>query len=135
MTTYTEVLPGTKTSPHRAVTWTPCGCGCGVLTVSDRRTHTRYAVCEVAVGKGFSGRAFRLTKAGGAEHYTARVGGHESDHDCDCPGHAYGRGKACKHVAAVRALLANDWLDEREGVADLAAEVEAKDRHYTTRGL
>jgi hypothetical protein len=127
MTTFTELLPATKTSAHRACTWTPVAAGVGVLTVSDKRTSTRYAVCEFATD--LPGRAFRLTKPAGGEVYCTRYAG-PRDHDCDCKGHTFAG--HCKHVDA---LLANDWLDERETVADVAAEVEAKDAFYTSRGM
>lgn len=129
MTTFTELLPATKTSAHRSCTWTPVCQGTGVLTVSDKRTHTRYAVVELPVARGFAGRAFQLTKADGGV-YCVRYAG-EHDHSCDCPGHTYARGKGCKHVDAVAALLANDWVDEVETVTDVAAGIEAKDAYYS----
>jgi hypothetical protein len=133
MATFTETLAPTKTSAHRACTWTPVKAGVGVLTVSDKRTHTKYAVCELPVARGFGGRAFKLTKTTG-EHYCVRVNG-EHDSTCDCAGFAYGRGKACKHIDAVAALLSNHWVDDRETVTDRAAEVEAMDAHYASRGM
>lgn len=131
--TFTETLAPTKTSTHRACTWTPAAAGVGVLTVTDKRSHTRYAVVELPVAGEFAGRAFKLTKAGG-EVYCVRVNG-ERDSTCDCAGFTYARGRACKHIDAIDALLANDWMDEREAVADVAAEVEAKDAYYTARGI
>jgi hypothetical protein len=133
MPTFTEILPATKTSAHRACTWTPAAVGVGVLTVADKKASVRYAVCELPVARGFGGRAFKLTKTTG-EHYCVRVNG-EHDSTCDCAGFTYARGKACKHVDAVAALLANGWLDELETVCDLAAEIEAKDAYYAARGI
>jgi len=132
--TLTEVLPASRTSPNRAMTWTPATVGIGTLTVTDTRTHVRYGVCELPLGKGFSGRAVKLTKGDG-EAYCVRVGERAGDHHCDCAGFSYGRGKACKHIAALAALVENGWLDELETVSDRAAEVEAKDSYYAARGL
>ena len=130
--TLTELLPPTTTHSHRALTWTPATVGVGTLTVTDTRTHVRYGVCELPVGRGFSGRAVKLTKGDG-EVYCVRVGERAGDHSCDCKGFSYGKGKACKHIAALAALLENGWLDELETVTDRAAEIEEKDHYY--RGL
>lgn len=81
--TFTETLAPTKSSAHRACTWTPVCAGTGVLTVTDKRSHTRYAVVELPVASEFTGRAFRLTKTTG-EHYCVRFAD-EHDHSCDLP--------------------------------------------------
>src|SRR4051794_24428386 len=102
------------------MTWEPAAAGVGTLTVTDTRTHTRYGVVELPVGRGFGGRAVKLSKADG-EVYCVRVGTRPGDHSCDCAGFAYGRGKPCKHLAALTALHENGWLDGRETVADIHA--------------
>lgn len=131
---FTELLPATKTHANRAMTWTPATATTGVLTVTDTRVHVRYAVCELPVGRGFTGRAFKLTKADG-EIYCVRVGERPGDVSCDCAGFTFGRGKPCKHITAVRTALDVGFMcrDERETVTDRAAEVEAMDAHY--RGM
>jgi hypothetical protein len=117
MTTFTDVLPASTTHMNRAMTWTPGDRpGTGSLTVTDTRTHVTYAVHELPVGRGFTGRAVRLTKADG-ERYAVRCGSADHDHSCDCAGHTYGRGKPCKHVEALRALLANGCDPSRPGSA------------------
>lgn len=109
--TFTEVLPASKAHAHRAVRYTPAGKGRGELTVTDTRTHTVYSCVEIATGPGFPGRAVVLTKRCG-ERYAVRVGTHPRDVSCDCAGFVYGRGmRLCKHVEALRGLLANGWLD------------------------
>lgn len=116
MATLTELLEPTRTHQHRCVRWEPCDpaarCACsGVLTVETRKASDRYAVTEFPV-IGFTGRAFRLTKAGGADVYNVRVGTRPADVSCDCAGFTYGGGRRlCKHVDACVALLANGWLD------------------------
>ena len=141
-TTFTEVLAPTLTSKNRAMTWAPADAGCGVLTVTDSRSHTRYAVCEFDIARGFAGRAFKLTKST-REIYVVRFGP-GSDMSCDCKGFTYGGGKrTCKHVDACRELIANDWLktpadevgDELETVADVAAEVEERDAYYQSHPI
>jgi hypothetical protein len=136
MATFTEVLPATQTHANRAMTWEPAGNGCGVLAITDTKTHTRYGVCRRPIGKGFAGVAFKLTKADG-EVYCVRVGDAAEDVSCDCKGFAFGRGKPCKHVAAVRGMIENGWLpalpDTREAAWEridrmfaAAAKEEAK---------
>jgi predicted nucleic acid-binding Zn finger protein len=132
--TFTEVLEPTATHKNRALTWMPAATGVGVLTVTDSRIHVRYGVCELPVGKGFSGRAVKLSKADG-EVYCVRVGERAGDDHCDCKGFSYGRGKPCKHISALAALLENGWLDELETVSDRAAEIEEKDSYYAARGI
>lgn len=124
MPTFTEILPASKTSPNRAMRYTPCCAGCGVVELTDKRSHVRYALAVQPFG------GVRFTKAGGAETYVATASA------CDCAGFTYGQGTPCKHVAAVRALVANDWLshDGRETVTDRHAEAEGRDAHYS-RGL
>lgn len=124
MSTYTEVLPPSKTSPHRAMKYTPACVGVGVLELTDKRSHTRYAVAVQPFG------GVRMTKPDG-ETYVVTAG------TCDCAGFTYGRGRLCKHIEAVHAMLANRWLeaDERETVSDPTAAAEEKDAYYGTGTL
>ena len=123
-TTFTDLLPPTRTSPNRAVKYTPACAGVGVLELTDSRSHTRYALAVQPFG------GVRLTKAGGEESYVVTVG------TCDCAGYTFGRGKPCKHIDAVGCLLGNGWLecDERETVRDIREEADERDHYYASAG-
>lgn len=54
------------------------------------------------------GRAFHLVKSG--DSYDVFIPSNGQDHNCSCPGHAYGRGKPCKHVLACRALIEGELV-------------------------
>jgi hypothetical protein len=102
MEVYTEILPATKSQKHRAYTWEPVAAGdtplAGVLTLTDSRTHTRYAVSEFPADHG---RGFVLRKSGGAGHYSCLVAAHTGL--CECRGYeAHGH---CKHLDALRDLI------------------------------
>jgi hypothetical protein len=120
MATLSEVIGGCKTSPNRAIRWTPCGCG-GKLEIHCSRAVTTYTVREFKTN--WLGRAFRVTKGNG-EAYNVFAANDRRYSTCDCAGFAYGRGKPCRHLEAVYALLSNRWLDE------LMSEVPA-DPPYT----
>lgn len=117
MPTFTEVLPGSKSNPHRALKYTPACKGVGVLELTDKRSHTRYALAVQPFG------GVRLTKAGGAETYVV------SPAACECAAHTL-RGSRCKHIVAVEALMANRWLDgdDRETVGDPAERADGYDQ-------
>ena len=111
-----EVLPAQKSSPHNALTFHPGdrpGAGTLVVDTSRGRTRTSYAVEPVPTG--WDGRGFRLTKrAGGTDPeagvydvFACRRG---ADHSCDCKGFVFGRGRPCKHLLAVLALIENRWV-------------------------
>lgn len=122
MPTFTDLLPPSKTQKHRAVKYTPACSRVGVLELTDARTHARYALAVQPFG------GVRLTKADG-ETYVVTAG------RCECAGFVYSRtGSPCKHVEAVRCLLANGWLalpgDEREAVADPREAAEELDAWY-----
>lgn len=123
MPTFTEVLPGSKTSPNRAMKWTPACAGVGTLELTDKRSHVRYAVAAQPFG------GVRMTKADG-ETYVVTAG------TCDCAGYTFGRGKLCKHIEAVHAMLANRWLeaDDRETTGDPVEAAEEKDAYYASAG-
>lgn len=114
MTTFTEILPATKSSPHTAIRWTPdlqLPPGYGVLRIDAKRCTCTYRVTPFATD--WPGRAFHLAKddAGGdhtEEAYDVFVHDHDEAHDrCTCKGFFYAG--HCKHAAAARALVANGW--------------------------
>lgn len=107
---YVEVLPATLSSKHNALNFVPGEvAGSGLLTLMTTNV-VEYRVHEF--GNDFHGRSFKLTKLASEdtedESYAVFVGDHETH--CDCKGYAYGRGKPCKHIEAVRSLLSNHWL-------------------------
>lgn len=118
-TTMTEVLPATASSKNNAVRWTPNADDAfspvaGVLAIDTKRASVSYTVSEFPAD--MPGRAFLLRKAVTTgdeltDSYTVFCSARGPHADsCDCPGHSYGRGRACKHTSAVRALIANAWL-------------------------
>lgn len=121
MPTYTEVLPASKSNPHRAMKYTPACRGVGVLELTDARTHTRYALAVQPFG------GVRLTKAGGVETYVV------SPAACECAAFTL-RGYRCKHIEAVESLVANRWLDadDRETVGDRHDDADERDQWYAT---
>jgi hypothetical protein len=82
-----------------------------VLWITDKSKTTAYRVESIASHLG--GRAFQLSKAdcGDGEPATYSVlldGAHST---CDCPWGTYGANKkACRHVAALNAVLAKGQL-------------------------
>ena len=126
MPTYTEVLPASKTSPNRAMKYTPACTGVGVLELTDSRSHTRYALAVQPFG------GVRLSKSDGETYVVTPAA-------CECKGYVFGRGALCRHIHAVHALLANGWMDvagdDRETVTDTAEEIEAKDAWYAAGRL
>lgn len=120
MPTFTDLLPPTRTSPNRAVKYTPACSGVGVLELTDNRSHTRYALVRQPFG------GYRLTKAGGSETYVVTVG------QCECKGFVFGNGKPCKHITALETVIGNGWLDDRETVRDVYAEAEEMGEWYDT---
>lgn len=116
MPTFVEVLPATKSEPHPGILWTPGAYpGTGKLTIQGKRTPTtHYAVAEFPTE--WAGTAAKLVKFVDtpgqdreSESYEVYVG---KPHDqCSCKGFAYGRGKPCRHIEALKAIVANNWLD------------------------
>ena len=110
-----EVLPATKSSSHNSLTWTPNDeiPGEGVLVVDTVRSRTLYAVREFKTL--WAGRAFKLDVIRGgtdpeSERYDVLVARDGRGHLCDCKGFSYGRGKPCKHIAALAAVIENRWV-------------------------
>lgn len=121
MPTFTDLLPASKSNPHRVMKYTPACKGVGLLELTDARTHVRYALTVQPFG------GVRLTKSVGDENYVTTATG------CECRGFVFSKtGQPCKHIEAVRTLLANGWLaaDGRETVTDVAAEAEDRDAYY-----
>lgn len=114
MTTYTEVLPKTKSSPHNGILWTPGEVpGTGLLVVHTARASVSYRVTEFATDWG---RGFHMAKDGTpgsdaqSEAYDVLVCSDPRGHRCDCKGFTFGHGKPCKHIAAALALIENAWI-------------------------
>jgi hypothetical protein len=112
MPLYHEILPATKSSPHNAIRWSPAEADyspvCGVLTIQTRRDSGEYLITEFPVA--WRGRGFTVARIGaGPESYDVFMSQQGPDADsCDCAGATYA-GK-CKHMAGLRALLANQWI-------------------------
>lgn len=111
MTTFSEVLPATRGSEHNAIRFTPSETvpHAGLLTIDTARARVEYLLAEFPAD---GGRAFRLEKitAGTdaeSEIYDVFCGRPGLGDLCTCKGFAYGRGKPCKHLLAVAALLDN----------------------------
>ncbi|WP_439627610.1 SWIM zinc finger family protein [Gemmata sp.] len=116
MQVYTELLPPTKSAPRSGIRWTPVGPGTGLLIIEKPRVMATYAVREFQTP--WPGRAFRFDCRGGqtdaegaADGYDVFVPHRGTEWRCDCKGFSYGKGRPCKHVEAVRAILANGWMD------------------------
>ncbi len=109
-----EVLPAQKSSPHNGLTWVIGeGPGEGVLTVTTARAVSTYGVREIRTA--WPGRAFRLDVIRGgtdpeSESYDVFAADDPRGSHCDCKGFTYGRGRPCKHLLAVRALVENRWV-------------------------
>jgi SWIM zinc finger len=114
--TFTETLPATRSSKHSALNWTPAtddGPPAGLLAIHTDRASATYEVTEFPTG--WDGRGFHLAKlAGGTdaegESYDVFCARNGQDRQCSCKGFAFGRGKNCKHIEALLALIANGWL-------------------------
>lgn len=117
MPVYTEVLPERKSSRHSAINWKPVQDDAaphlaGVLTIHTDNASAVYLVSEFPTG--WTGRGFTVRKATAgtdptAESYSVyypKSGPIAAS--CDCRGHE--RFLHCKHVDAVVALVANEWL-------------------------
>jgi hypothetical protein len=87
----------------------------------------------------FAGRAFTLAKVEGHRGhrsetddaaYTVLIADADGDDhdDCTCPGYVYKPSpNGCKHIAAMRAVLANGWLDPVPAVEPAAPESLAEE--------
>jgi hypothetical protein len=115
-TTFTEILPATKTSPNNGIRWEPAS---GRLEILTGRKSDAYRVAEFPAD---GGRGFRFTKlTPGTDRdvdaysvfcATPGTGLHDS---CECRG--FLRHGQCKHLAAVRAIEENRFLWARTEAA------------------
>ncbi|MBA4191972.1 MAG: hypothetical protein C0467_28670 [Planctomycetaceae bacterium] len=113
--TFAELLPPTKSAPHAGIRWTLTAAGKGLLSIEAPRKCAVYVVVEFQTA--WAGRAFHFECLGGQSDKDSLKGGYDvfigRPHEtrCDCKGWAYGRGKPCRHIAAVRAIIENGWMD------------------------
>lgn len=116
MPTFIEKLWDTASSKGNGIEWTPDaeGVAAGLLTIDmGKRSSVAYRFCEFATT--WDGRAFRFAKVTAgtdpeSDTYSVFVARSGRGHVCDCKGFAFGRGRNCKHVEAVLALLENRWV-------------------------
>lgn len=108
MTTFTELLPKTKSEKHGVLTWEPAADNAtrpeaGTLTISGKRSHTQYRVEEFPCDHGRGFMLFKLTPGTDAteEQYGCFLGSDGTGH-CECKGY-YSTG-ACKHLASLLTL-------------------------------
>ncbi|QDU24039.1 hypothetical protein [Urbifossiella limnaea] len=114
--TFTEVLPAAPGVRPAALRWTPgrmVGTGLLCIQTPAGRCNCEYLAVELPGGDGRGGRAalFAKTTPGSdaeADSYTATVS-RDGRGGCECRG--FLRHGHCKHEAALRALLANGWMD------------------------
>lgn len=111
MTQFTELLPATRSERAGALVWRAATDAesadspfAGVLTLTGRRTHCRYAVEEFPADRG---RGFMLFKLdAGSDKTEERYGvcvGPRGTSLCECRGFiSQGR---CKHIAGLAALI------------------------------
>ncbi len=124
---HTETLPetttGAKKQQERTVRWLPLpglttGTGSpvlGVMELTVRLSKNRAQVCSYVVaetGTKWQGRAFKLQKGADtpgsdaeAENYEVFVGPKPEDRRCSCKGFQRYAPSACKHLAAMSALI------------------------------
>lgn len=105
---YVNKLPATKSSRHNRIAFTPSSTApvaAGVLVISNDRTAQEYALVETETD--WTGRAFALVKidGGDSEPETYAVFCGKSENRCDCRG--FTRWSNCKHILAVRQLIAD----------------------------
>lgn len=111
MTTYTELLPATKSEKHGALTWAAATDNAtshfaGVLTLTGKRSHCRYRVEEYPADE--PGRAFLLFKLDAGtdrteDRYACFVAT-DGANLCECRGFTATR--SCKHTASLVELIA-----------------------------
>lgn len=111
MPVYEELLPE-RASGKAGIRWVPTGAVSGILSIDDKNGSAAYVLHEVPA-RGY-GREFRLDCAGGQSdstvlNYTVCCGADGRD-SCNCRGFAFGKGKPCRHLLAVRAIADNGWL-------------------------
>ena len=110
-------LPPSATHAHRRCHWLAdlAGKCLGTLTIAQGRSTkdvATYRVEEVDAN-GADGRAFLLTRTGEELAYVVFLARNGQDDGCTCLGFHYGKGRPCKHVAAMKELLHAGDLDPR----------------------
>ena len=133
MPTFIELLPPTKSSKHNGIRWQPAANSpsTGILMVDNARGTTTYAVNEFPTP--WDGRGFRLVKltAGTdpeAESYDVFCSRGGQDHRCECKG--FLRFSHCKHIAAVSALLDNEYLWSRADLVNREQDVSSTEAPF-----
>ncbi len=123
MTLFTDKLPPTKTEPHSGFTlflFTPDPCAdfdhmVGTLLIESPKRRTEFGVSEFTVPHG---RGFLLEKLCGAigdespmeNRYAVTCDRDGRRASCECKGWRFGKGRDCRHIAAVRGCIENQWL-------------------------
>jgi len=112
MDTYREILPATASAPKAFVEFTPLGgIGQGRLAIEQNHTLSEYRIARFAAE---GGHAFHFEKLSqGSDRSEAAYDVFVTDRrglfdSCDCKG--FQRHGHCKHTAAIRAVLENQWL-------------------------
>jgi hypothetical protein len=81
-----------------------------ILWITAGKTSTAYRL--EAIQSQIGGKGFKLTKAdqgdGANEAYSVLVDGVNSS--CDCKWGCYGKGKACRHIAALQMLVTTNRI-------------------------
>ena len=113
--TFIEALPETKSSKHSGIRWTPEASSpvCGLMLIDTDRSRTTYRLAEFSTA--WEGRAFKFTKTSAgtdieSDSYSVFICSKGRGHICDCKGFAYGKGKNCKHLESILALMFNRWI-------------------------
>lgn len=114
-------LPQTKTCRASHIEWQPVEDAefpfvVGMLTINSVprikvKASVQYVVAEIA--SNYPGREFHLAKVTSgtdpdAESYSVFCSRSGTADNCNCKGFVYSGG--CKHAAACRELIANEWL-------------------------
>lgn len=110
MSTFTDLLPKTKSEKFGAFTWESATDNAhspvaGMLTITGKRCHCRYRVEESPAD--MPGRSFTLVKVDAGSdksegHYSCFVGTH-GQRLCDCRGFA--ATGSCKHISSILSLI------------------------------
>jgi hypothetical protein len=108
MTTYTELLPATKSEKHAVLTWEAATDNAmsheaGTLTISGKRSHCSYRVEEFPCDHGRGFMLFKLLPGSDKteEQYAVFCGNGQGQ--CECKGFAAVGN--CKHVASICELV------------------------------
>jgi hypothetical protein len=119
MSTFPEIIDGTKTDPRRSILWNPA---LRELTIRGGKGSTTYTVTRFAAD---GGNGYQLRKLYSTDVYNVfcRRVGSEFYSSCDCAGFTFCRTGArpvCRHLLAMEALEANADLIRTEEPAPAA---------------